>query len=73
MEIINKALRNAPDSKTVSHIPFDINEIASKMIIDTNFLMTRQVRSKSRRLEQSMPSGFDNQGRRNSRGLSMRK
>ena len=73
IDIIGKALRNQQDVKTVNYKPFDINEIASKMILDTDFLMSKRVRTMSKKLEKTMSSGFANTGRRSSIGLSVKK
>lgn len=66
VDLITKALKNIQDNKSVSHKPFDINEIASKKLIDTDLLMSKKVRSMSKKLETTASTGF-NQDSRNFR------
>ncbi|OMJ80203.1 hypothetical protein SteCoe_19609 [Stentor coeruleus] len=71
MDIISKAIKNTQDVKMVSYKPFDIMEIKSTNIIDTDYLMSKKVRSITKRIAETAPNGFGNvDGRRGSRTLS---
>jgi hypothetical protein len=71
MNIISNAILNK-NSTSFNYKPFDIMEIASKTIIDSDFLLSRKVRSMSKKLAATHSSGFapaSSSGRR----LSFRK
>lgn len=71
MDIISKAIKNTQDVKGVNYKPFDIMEIKSTNIIDTDYLMSKKVRSITKKIAETAPAGFGNvDGRRGSRSLS---